>query len=512
MAWGSKFRRAIRAAQVAPIFLLENVPAHPIGITDPIYTGWKLASAPVDGVYLDMIAVDGVDVSGAEVTPVAWTSTVGAFSIGLTGPMHRLLPLLARGQMAMLRVGFAGDPPSAFETVAIGQLWNLTGHSGRWTLSFRDVLGALGSRHTSVVGYLALFAGVGNATTLTANYVSGSGTCTVGSTAGWQRQDDGSGALKGLISIGSIYRTWTAKTPTTFTVSTAATVLGIADANVASGEAVVELVYLDDHPIDATHRILTSTGTANANGLYDWLPARWGYGLPESWLDVDDMADHRSRSQPASGSATWEWWAAAEQADGMSWLQAQLAAGGFFLTMRQGALTVRCAVDPATEADKADIETIDADTILEIEEYEAFASAYGVEYASSKITSASNTKTTTATIGSFPAESSVTHSVATQVYSNESAIRDEIAARISTWDTRVPERLVLGCRMWTAGLAPGDLVYVTTPQVTGRYEAADGGYQRRRAWVAGVAPDWLGWRCRVVLYVLPETAEPFVAA
>lgn len=57
------------------------------------------------------------------------------------------------------------------------------------------------------------------------------------------------------------------------------------------------LPWTSDHPIDIALQIITSTG-AGTNGPYDTLPARWGMGVPVTYLDLEEIERVRDREIP----------------------------------------------------------------------------------------------------------------------------------------------------------------------------------------------------------------------
>jgi hypothetical protein len=503
VAWSQEFVEALRKP-ARPIFRLEN-----LSVTT-LDNGWALSSHTVGAARMvtdEVMTQEGTSFSSAELTLRTWASSVGTFSVGFTGPGWKLIPRMTRGQWVALKVGFIGWEYDQFQTVCLGTLWNVRGHSNEWVIECRDALSGLVHRQDggssddrpAPLATYSLFSTVTASTSLTSPYTLGDPTLNVASTTGFERQDDGSGALKGAIRLTSgsttFLLTYTGKTATTFTglsalgvVGTTATSLGTAD--------VTEVAYLDDHPIDAARRWLVGSGS------YAWLPAAWSLNLPDWMIDHVDCDRSKTYSSVSSGLNIWEFVAEDTEEDGRAFIDSQIAAGGFFITVRQGRLTVRCVVDPNLSTVPY-ISTLDDGDILEIEDFEAFDSSLQTEYESYRVEDgAGGGSTQTETVGSFPVDGRATITIA--AYSNGTNHQTAVRTRCAPWYLRVPERLVIRCAMRCAQFAPGDVVLISSARIVGRTELTSTGYSGRRAMVTAVAPDWFGWTCTISLSVLPS--------
>lgn len=507
MAWSAAFVAALNDRTATPTFHLgvisgfSGMPGRWDVQTHRDISGWGI--------------IEGVQVQGAGLQLLDWTCSFGGFSVQIaTDNPHVLLTQIVKGQIVALSAKFPG---TSAEPIAVGMVRNVSGVGGRYTIECSDFLSALGSRNTQTASELALFSGIQNSTTLTADYTAGDATINVADTTGFDREDSGSGLIwihpSGVYGEDSFAITYTGKTGTTFTGCSAAGVAGTTAANVSASasESITEGAWIDDHPIHMALKVLTSTGTAAANGSYDTLPRTWAYGIPQAYVDAADAATYVVLSTPASGSDDWHFAVGTPQTDGFGWLQQVLYLGGFFLVPLQGGISVRCIADPEDMREEAHIYSRD---IEEIEEWMAYDPDYQVEYGTVTIQSDSGSYASpdSAYVGSLPAEEGTTVDVSSLVFANETAIRNEVANRIVPWLARIPERMVVRCagrRM--AALAPGDRVSITTDLVTGRLESTKRGYDRRAALVTRVDPDWMRGAVRLHLAILPTFADALVS-
>ena len=500
--WSTEFVLELQRGTKQPRYRLERLPA----FDDVGLNHWST----------DSIVLDGSSTSsGAELNPVSWTSSFGTFSVAVNVTRSWLFRCIARGQVVALKVGFEGWADSQFQTVLLGQIYNLRGIGRNMVIECRDITAALRHRFSTDVNKMQLFDTADSSTTVDSDWTVGDATMDVVTTGGFEKQDDGSGTLRGLLYVtptsgDPFFLAWTSSTGTSFTVVNS-DILGTTRVDAAAGSTVVEYAYIDDHPLDMVRRVLVSTGTAEANGEYDTLPETWGFGIPQQYVDMDDIGRHKAFCNPSND---WNFYVRNEQDDGYSWLESVLSPGGFFLTMRRGQLTARCVRDPENVPP---VDHITDDDIEEIEDYEAWDSSYAVEYAVTEVstdyngngnleTTSSNTSDEPVT--SFPADSYKQIDLTSWVFTNPGDARNDVLSRLAPWACRIPERLVLRCRGWAKAVrAPGDVVRLTTSQVSGRLESTFDGYENRLAYVLGVAPDWFGNTVKLTLAILPTARE-----
>jgi hypothetical protein len=505
VAWTSDLMAALSAGTVTPILVLESIDDAP-----GVGGSWRLSTHDVEGT---PGWISAWEVSPPEVRAREWVSTIGSFSVTIASIAWRnLANRIVRGQFVRLRIGLPGWPVSRFEALTWGQVWNVTGNDVTRTIDCRDAWSALRQRPTTTSSALSLFWDVDDGTTdattvATANYVAGAATVQVASTTGSARDSSAAGIIRVSPNSGAdFFLKYTGKTGVAFTGCSATGQLGTTAANADIGKAVAFGVLLVGHPIESFTAIVTSTGTAAANGPGDTLPESWGYGIPCSLLDVEDAPYWTALAQPSSGADDWDVATFSSAADGAAWWEEVVAPGGYFVTMRMGLLTQRCAVDPNTTTTNVHAEIVE-DDIVQIESVELWSEDYDVEYDRVVVTASGVSTFSSEAIGSLPAQRAITYACAGVVFSNGAAIADEILARVGPWALRVPERIVLRTRGWYhAQLTPGDVITFTCSWISGRLTSTKGGYDRRRAWVASAGIEQ-GHTTRIVLLVLPTDAD-----
>lgn len=518
MAWSTSFLSKLGQHSLAPRVIVQTVRG-----PGSIGRGaWVLSNDPTIGQTAQLGGLSPI--MGSRVSPWDWSAQPGGFSVTLIGDTSTLRKNLWRGQLVQVSIGWPGWLPEKFEAVALGQVWSARGRRDEMTIECRDMLGILGSRFTASSGEFALFHDAFTGTTVNGGTTTaGTTVVTVASTAGFTKQDDGSGALKGVIEIqssnGTFYKTYTGKTATTFTGCSSSGVLGSTAVNFASGDVVREIPYADDHPIDFVRKTLASTG-AGTNGSYDWYPAGSGFGFADWMLDHHDMSQYRLRSLPASGSGDWDFFSLTEQANAYQWIQQQIQPGGFFLAMRQGRITCRCAlylsdVGLITSASRngpynaSGIEITDDDVASgQWPEWEAWDSSYQVEFGRLRVISAAGNTTVDEAVNTLPAEYRYEVQLGDRVSTNETNQRSLLRDRLKPWALRIPERLTIpyqGLRL--AELAAGDAVQLTLATVGGRIDTTADGYRQRWAMVLGNDIDWLGGRGTVAVTIVPDKAD-----
>ena len=443
---------------------------------------------------------------GATLNPRGWTTTIGAWSVDIVGDLSELLGNLTRGSIVRLRAGPPDWDAADYEPIAIGQVRNVRGTSPVWTLEVLDLPSALRSRLTVTLDEVALFSDVPQSTTIDSNYTPADGNLRVVSTTGFGRQVAGTGCVKVTPTTGDpFYLTWTGVglAPVRFTGVSSSGQFGTTAVPAVVGDTVEEVGYVYGHPCDIARKVLQRNGTLGQ------LPDTWNLGLLHTVIDQTD-ADNWRDTVAVVGSGSYSWDVLVEGAveDGYAWLSALLAGGGFFLTMRQGMLTVRAGQDSQSALLHSGITITDAD-IEAVEEYDAFDADHEPEYGFASVVTSSDEFSVPVAPATLPAKASFVYDLSDRVFSNESEIRPEVRSRVQESATKIPERLVLRCAsLRLAQLTPGDLVTLTTVRTASRRDGA-AGWDGRLAVVAQVSPDWVGATCKVGLLVYPETDAEF---
>jgi hypothetical protein len=503
VSWSLAFKQALLRGYSEPRYLLEPVPI-PVNALRPFGSLFpRLSSFPTPG-YQALIRSEGSSTSGGVLSVRDWTCEPLAFEIGLLAEEAIDLRTLAqRGQAVQLRVGFTADPVD-FQVVAVGTVYGLArSPEAGWTLRCRGLEGSLQSRITTQAGQGPL--GYGRLSTTTTEAVSnGEASIDLASVTGLPT----SGAVQITANSGETYIvTYTGIAALTLTGCTTPA-LGTTFAATSSGSAVVEVMYDSAHPIEVALKILTSTGTAALNGVFDTLQSDWAYAIPQQFVDLRDSLVFRDYRRPTAGADDLQWVKPDPLDNGQDALAVWLAGAGYYLTQRQGAVTVHGAVEPwAISA--SGLAITDAD-VVSVDGYETWDPDSPIEYSQTRALyndgTTANTSATSA-LDHIPSLDLAEHTIE-GLYTttpNASAIAAEAVSILKQWDQRVPEWISLTLRTrWWGALSPGDSVGLEiSPLLLTSRTGFD--FRGKLALVKRCSVDWFGPEnvTRIELLVLP---------
>ncbi|MEK0430790.1 MAG: hypothetical protein RL139_594, partial [Gemmatimonadota bacterium] len=491
---------------IQPIYRLHAVPLQ----SEPYGGPYSIASAAG---YADEILIAGPPtLEGPRLSPASWSSTLGGFTLPLAGDITTLVGTLTRGTSVVLEMGFVGWARADFEIIAIGRVIGVRGADPAWELVCDSALALLGSRLTRTAAQLPLFYGVGASTEVAVDYTAGDTTLDVDSVTGFQRETGGSYGVKVTPASGDdpYYLIATGTSGSDFTGCGSGS-LGFAVSDAAAGSIVDEIAYLEGHPLDIVRRLLISG--AYVASTWDTYPDSWGWGIPETYVDVDDIETWKTYVVlVGSGSYLWQMLIEEPIDDPYTWLSGELANAGLFLTVRQGLITCRGGQAHTGVTDEPympDLEIFDQD-IVSCRFLDLFDTSQSVEYAGVDVVSASGTTSATDDVQTLPAVEVRTYDVSSVVYQNEAAIRSEMSGRLTGMSTRIPEcpQLVLRGLVWSA-LTVGDVIPVTTDRLRGRLDSTIDGYDARRVYVVQVSADHAAHTTTIVVLAYPTTSAVF---
>ncbi len=480
MSWSSQFISDLASASLTPMWRLQRVELHTeAGAETRIYSH---SGTP---------RIRRVRIDGAKLNDYDLTTTWGRTVVELVGDdLGALAEAGPRGTFWALYLGFPGYADSDFQRVAFGQWRQLSGRKPTWVMELIDAATGLRQRPVNATSEMTLFYDLADTTSTTADYVTADTTLTVNSTTGFARKTGGDGIIHVTPASGDpFWLRWTGSGATTFTVDTTDE-LGGTRVDTVTGAEVARAALLEEHPMVIALQVLTSTG-GGANGAWDVLPTAWGLAVPIGYVDYFDAYQYIGNvAKVSSGSYEWSIALLAPEADAFGWLQTTLRAGGFYLTMRQGCITVRAQQQSiAPIAALTDWQITDAD-IVEVSQ-EWWSSEHQTEYGSTTVAMASSSSSHTGTVVyQRPGEVNYTYDMSAVVWSNHSAVRTEMLNRLVEAKERTPEVLTLTLRgWWWAQMAPGDLGRVTTSRVVSRWFGA-AGFAGNRCKVVQVSPSW----------------------
>lgn len=482
MSWSAKFIGDLASSSLTPVWRLQRVELHTeAGAETRIYSH---SGTP---------RIRRVRIDGAKLNDYDLTTTWGRTVVELVGDdLGALAEAGPRGTFWALYLGFPGYAEDDFQRVAFGQWRQLSGRKPAWVMELIDAATGLRQRPVNETAGMTLCYDLDPdlTTSTTADYVTADTTLTVNSTSGFARSTGDSGIIHVTPTSGdAFWLRWSGSTATTFTVA-ATDELGSTRANSLTGSTVARAALLEAHPIVIALQVLTSTG-GGANGAWDVLPTAWGLAVPIGYVDFTDAFRYATKVAIVSAGA-YEWSVAllAPEADAFGWLQTTLRAGGFYMTMRQGCLTVRAQQQSiAPIAALTDWQITDAD-IVEVSQ-EWWSGDHQTEYGSTTVSMASSSSSHTGTVVyQRPGEVNYTYDMAAIVFSNHAAIRTDMLNRLVEAKERTPEVLTLTLRgWWWAQMAPGDLGRITTSRVVSRWFGA-AGFAANRCKIVQVSPSW----------------------
>ena len=467
----------------------------------------------------DLIAADAlgrpvVSIVGQEVNTQTWTSVVGAFSFDIRGPVGMVLASWVRGLPLELMMGFAGWTEDRYQRISFGMLKGLrrSGLAEQYTVECWDIVAGLESRMSMTPAQAQLFYGVSAATTVKAgnDYAAGNSSLHVTSPTGFERQNGGTYLMKVTPDSGDdFYLTATGLTVDQFT-GAAGGALGTTDGDATAGNAVTEMAYLKGNPADIYRRMLTSTGTAAANGSFDVYPKSWGYGIPHDMIDPDIA---RVKSVALGASLVYHWWTTEGVANGFSWIQDRLSNAGIWPCIHEGQLSLRAGQNPNASTLWHSGITINDDDVVSLIEHDLWDTEHAIEYSQLSVPNLSGLKNSTVEAkSSLPSQpwttlNGTTAFLPTPNWWNTNEATD-VTDRLSAWYTRVPERIGVRCRGWRLmGLVPGDIIdvdlplLVTTKRDRNGFRATTG-----RAMVTQVSPSMVEPITDIAFKMLPDYA------
>lgn len=513
MAWKSGFLSIIASSQLRLVYAIRVV--H-IGDT-PGVAGYVASSHALLGD--PIIAPRGVTVNGPRVTPGSWSTTLGTASVQLEGDLRDLKKSVTRGTFVEVLAGDVSWGIDAFEVIFTGQVSNIS-TSGRnsGVLELRDLISSLRCRPTVTAGRQDFFFEDDAQTEIdTTSYVIGDSTLTVLDTTGFERETGGVGAIR--VDNGTddpfILRFNGSTTSTEFAIDNPSDENhGTIRVNAAIGSIVDSLMFLENHPITATLKFLTSTGTGT-NGDYDTLPESWGFMLPAKWVDHQDSEAFRSLSDT---DLKYEFMLDAGTSDPFGWITSALSRGGFFVTTRQGLLTVRAALmSTSALSGVSDVMYID-DRDISSASWQAFdpdqeseyvqITAYGSDYSAGW--GRTDNSGTLEDPASLPSIYRAEYDLTDLIYTRTTDSLEGIVGRVWEAVQRVPERFVFNLSgLRAAILSPGDFIRVSSNRVAGRLERTIDGLDDCRVVVLQVSVNWGAATVTIGGAVYPTTSGAF---
>lgn len=482
MGWSEAFVEELAKSQLRPRWLVRSLQS--TGFAG--LGGILMISSHAETYYSQVIAASGHQFSAGAVRPGSWDVQPSEMRIALTGgPFPD-----TRGQLVQVLLGFPGWSIADYQPVLTGQVQGYSrANDGTWYLTIRSVLGSLVCRQTQTTGQSDLFGELDDASHDTVvgatAYTPGDAFITVGSTAG-NKETGGSYLLEVTPDSGDpflITASGTGVVPTRFTGLGPSGVCGTTFAAASTGNKVRVVGFINDHPVNVARKVILSTGGATSS-IWDTLPDRWGVGLPEDVVDLEEC-DLTIALDSTTSALKWAVYTGEPVKDGLGWLQSWLAPAGYFLSDHHGQLAVRMGLSPTDKL--YEIEPLTDADIVSIDRYDAWDPSQPLEWARYRLKTPDGGATNTdGLIETIPADYKQIVDLAF-VNSSETTWRSAIGARLSPWSTRIAEVIEVRAVGWRlAAVGPGSHVTLTTWKLPMRLTEGT-------EWlVLSSEPDWFG--------------------
>ena len=511
MTWSDQFNRDMSGGAAAPIVLIHVMKGFGTSGRE-----FFMCSAPGYGVP-EAVGIN-VQLSGSSLRPKDWRYTHGTCSVEIVADSISNLAYSARrGAICVVKMGFPGYSLGEFEPIFVGTVNNISGRAPSWTLVLWDGTSLLSSRLSFGASFRSnqnnVFYNVGSGTSYVTT-VSGSGSPHFSANSSTELDLTDASILEklsGSSTTGALVADDGTNDPFVLLYDTVAgnQVQGISTANkfgttqrdLSAGMAVYNAAYLEGDPRVILLRLLISaSGTSSLYGKY---PDSWGYGLPIDLIDVDDVINVQTvlTGALASGSYTLEYVQSSEVTNSWTWLWSWFKSLGIIPVQRQGLITMRAIQDPSKRLFWSGYHISD-DDIEDVMSWSAYHPEMQAEYQQAEVFTGAHTgasvssKTSYSVPETVPVADTVSYLAGDKIYQNQTAIANEIKARVGLWGPNIAEVVTLQCAgLRLAGLAPADMVYLSTEALKGgRINATRSGYYNQPCMVLKVATDFVGGR------------------
>jgi hypothetical protein len=516
VSWSPAFLAALDSPSNKILWHVESIVFPEWGRSWSAATDWRGSGA------LTSIVEGSVRTNGYKLNMQSWAVSGGGFSFQVPKFSH-VNRWLTKGHVLALQCGIHGISPygsgTEYGTVDIGVITNITVQGADvTTITCAPFFSMLQSRLTSVVDEQRWFFATdwathtSSTTVATDDYVAEATSLKVGALTYIHRQTGGTGMVKVTSNDGEeFYGIFTGVSGTELTGFSGGYPYASGgdadpDADADIGNAVKGVPYLKGHPCEIFRRNLASTGVGS-NWDWDDYPKSWGLGLPDKWMDNEDL-DQWAAVSDASGGTDLEIIVDPAPDNYMSYLLGIFALGGWFPVIRQGGISLRCVQAPDRVGTSTHVTTItDADLIDDASAvtYYVFDPTSQMQFGQLKVDGFNVTDEAAITnIGSAPSAYEHYIDLRPYVLSNVTNTIDEISDRLYQWYTKIPQRYVLRCAsLRLAQLALGDWVTLSSSRCS---ERQLGGTVNKAAMVVGVTPDWMGGIVTVELVMDPGFA------
>ena len=532
MAWSEEFKRRLDVGG-EPMFALDFASPDLFGepLSDIRFVIYSHEPQNVSAYEIGH-AITNVSSTGQRVTVRSCRSSLGGLRVQLAGAniAQRIRMFVPRGMIAEFKVGFPGMDYADWGTVGAYSFSTLTGSQNNWTMDFNDLFTALQGRTGRTLS-AAYMKQAGETTLTNGTWATGDSTLTVDSTTEFEKDDTVSPAGRGLLycspSDGDpFYLKWSSKTSTAFTVVTT-DVIGTSRTALANDNTITSLGYIFDTVPDITYMMLFG-GLAGAGTIT--MPDNWHMGLKFSSHLVNsmDLNSWRSRFLSLYIPFNADFITDAPLQNPYRALEEFLAAFGCWLVFKEGGISWRFVQQIVGFGDAgpkpcAEYAITDKDIVSE-DSYSLHSPDAPVEYLQVRYPG-SGVTVATDSVGTLPMEFRFEHPSYSRAFdddvepSNAANATSNLKNRLSSWYTRIPDKMSLTLRGWKfATLVPGDVVVLESDYIYDMINGPDtivGEEEPRRTHkstvylVTGVDINWQDFTTSVELSTPPRKSKSF---
>ena len=511
MSWSPDFVAALSATSITVTYRLKfwKPTANAAGESVNIYSEFGALR----------IGADGVQVRGTAVIPSRWSVSFGGFDLTLIGDLRPYKGFVKRGSLVILEAKIIGL--SNYETIALGQLNQISGSRGVYRANFKDILSAFQSRidtrFSTTFNYGRLFFTAGLSVRVTAPWTVGTTTLHVANASIFEKMtgQDGVVFVEPASGDPSFYMQWSSTDTTantiTLTTGTANHPSTASASNLAVNDLVYNCVRIVGTPYSFLGKIVTSTGTGT-NGPDDRLPTNWttGAAVPVAMYDRNDAQAQSAYLKPSSGTFyRWNFVRKEPLQNGIRDIISTLANVGQWPVFRQDSFSWRGCTDPTGEFGQLPpiAASIQDSDIIDIESHIMQDPSLQATFPSTKlIYDVDNNAETLSQSPSFtlPTQGQIVRDMG-ETYdtggNNQEKMAEGDISRMRVWDVYHWSRLTLRVSLRFATLVAGDVVRITSRYLYDMSTPPDRTYVNKAGMIISTEYNISGRFCVIVVAI-----------
>jgi hypothetical protein len=527
MTWSNKFQTDLRNRESLSFLFRLEFPYIKFGVGVPFTIDLNTQDLQIES--------DSVRINGTSVTNQSFDVTFGQFSINLVGDFRPYREKINKGQIAVLYVGFEGYDPANYQRLIWGMVSNIRKlNFNTFEIEFDDALSSINNRldtrfdSTLSIHKSQLFYNLGQTTTLTSNFNTGSDTqLNLTDITIFEKDSDTNGLILINDSVHSdpFYVQWTSKTTTTapagyltltptgpLTVSyPSLSSVSVPSTIHSATTTVTNAAQIQEFPPHIIGKIIQS----KAGGVLNTLPLDWCLGgyLPSDIYDYVDADLQKKYIKAASTTYNWKIAISEPQSEFMRTITDKAAALGQWPVLRQGRISWRGVADPYDGTTPNGLKPIEYDItdddIISVQSHDFYDPDVNAVYGKFTIirNQAGNTTTIarTSELETLPAGIDYGSRSDGLTYDPD-YLRTNMAvadgARMENYMRLVAEKITLNTHIHLSRFVAGDLVTLSSSVLYGKNEGNT--YNNRIGMISRVDIDFGSRSCFVTILFLPR--------